>query len=246
MPLPMVVTTQAKAALRRAARAAGYEISRRTTSFAELQKRLLPSIDLLIDVGANVGQYAELARSLGYRGRLISFEPQQAAWDVLNHRSRKDGVWDARRTALGSRSGEGTLRISANSVSSSLLDVLDQHVSAAPASVTVRREDVPLSTLDVELAAESADSLWLKLDVQGAELDVLHGGRRTLERVRVIQSEISLGPLYSGQTDYLVLCEFLRSLSFGLWHVQPGFQDEGTGRLLQFDALFVHNDLSAT
>lgn len=241
MSFPLSVKAQAKAAVRRAVRASGYEIAPRTTSFVALQRRLLTLSDLLVDVGANVGQYADLVRSLGYQRELISFEPQQAAYDVLDRRARGDVEWEVRRTALGSRQGAGTLRVSANSVSSSLLDVLDQHVAAAPTSITVTREDVRLSTLDAELAAAPGERLWLKLDVQGSELDVLEGGLQTLHRVEVVQSEVSLSALYHQQTDYLRLCDFLRTAGFHLWHVQPGFQDDRTGRLLQLDTLFVRD-----
>src|SRR5439155_18979396 len=86
----------AKSAVRRLLRAAGYEICRTSSDFFELQRRLLPGCDLIVDVGANTGQYVELVRSLGYPGRVVSFEPQSAALDVLRARAKRTDWWDVR------------------------------------------------------------------------------------------------------------------------------------------------------
>jgi FkbM family methyltransferase len=240
MSVAMRVTAAAKSTIRRGLRGMGYEIARFATSFATLQAELLAGSRLVVDVGANTGQYAKFVRSLGYAGPVVSFEPQVAAYEILRRRTASDQSWTARRVALGASTGEATLQISRNSVSSSLLEIREEHVRAAPESVTVGTEQVPLSTLDIQLADDPTDDLWLKLDVQGAELAVLEGGSGTLCRTRVVQSELSLSPLYEGQTDHLMLSGFLRDRGFRMVHVQPGFQDPGSHLLLQMDALFVH------
>ena len=237
-----LLTARAKTVVRQVVRSAGYDITPLGTSFTELQRRLLRRCDLVVDVGANTGQYGELVRSLGYPGRVVSFEPQRAAFEALRRRARTP-LWEARRLALADAPGTADLRVSANSVSSSLLDVRAEHVAAAPRSVTVGTEVVELSTVDLELAAEPGTALWLKLDVQGAELDILRGGAKTLRRTRVVQSELSLSPLYDGQTDYLRLCESLQDAGLRLCHLQSGFQDPASGRLLQMDGLFVRSDV---
>lgn len=228
-----------KGGIRRALRRAGYEIRPIDAAFHELQRDLLRDCDLLVDVGANVGQYMTLIRSLGYRGRAVSFEPERAAFAVLAQAAQGDPDWDVRRLALAEHGGDGTLHVSGNSVSSSLLPMRDAHVRAAPASAPVGPQDVMLSTVDSELADVRGHRVWLKLDVQGMELPVLRGSRETLARTRVVQAELSLRPLYDGQTNHLELMGFLAQAGFVAVHILPGFRDRETKHLLQFDALFV-------
>jgi FkbM family methyltransferase len=228
-----------KTAVRRLLRVAGFEVTRSSSSFSDLQRDVLSRCDLVADVGANTGQYADLVRSLGYRGTVVSFEPQAEASGVLRTRAGRTADWDVRSVALGPTPGTGTLRISRNSVSSSLLDIGDEHVRAAPRSSVVSREDVTVSTLDDELTGVPGRAVWLKLDVQGTELPILMGGTATLARTVAVQSELSLRPLYAGQTDYLELCAHLRAQGFVLCHISPGFTDPASGALLQVDGLFV-------
>ncbi|HST65769.1 MAG TPA: FkbM family methyltransferase [Mycobacteriales bacterium] len=190
-------------------------------------------------MGANTGQYADLVRSLGYRGTIVSFEPQSEASGVLQKRAMRTPDWDVRPVALGPTSGTATLRISRNSVSSSLLPIGDEHVRAAPKSSVISHEDVKVSTLDDELTGVPGRAVWLKLDVQGTELPILLGGTETLARTVAVQSEMSLRGLYEGQTDYLELCAHLREQGLVLCHILPGFTDSGSGALLQVDGLFL-------
>ena len=86
---------------------------------------------------------------------------------------------------------------------------------------------------------EPQDSIWLKLDVQGYERSVLDGAERLLGSVKAIEVEMSLQPLYEGQILYLPMIEFLLDRGYTLASVAPGFQDERSGRVLQFDGVFL-------
>jgi FkbM family methyltransferase len=229
----------AKAAVRQVTRRAGYDIVHTGATFGGLQRLLLARCDLLVDVGANVGQYADLSRALGFRARIVSFEPLSDAFAILDRRSATTPTWEARNVALGAERGTSVLQVSANSVSSSLLPIRDEHVRAAPKSRLARTEEVAISTLDDQLRDVSGDSVWLKLDVQGFELSVVKGGPETLDRVEVVQSELSLANLYDGQTDYLEFCQYLRDRGFRMCGVLPGFQDPASAELLQMDGLFI-------
>ncbi len=240
--LPLRARTSVKSAVRSIVRKVGYEIGPLSTSFSDLQRALLARCDGLIDVGANTGQYVDLVRALGYEGWIRSYEPSSEAYAVLSRRAAGDPRWTPQRLALGGQEGTATLHVSANSVSSSVLPVRGDHVRAAPKSATVAHEQVPMSTLDAQLADVAGERLWVKLDVQGAEGAVLRCALATLRRTSVVQSEMSLLELYEGQTDYLELCELRRRQRMRLVHVSPGFQDPHTGELLQMDGLFVRDE----
>jgi len=206
------------------------------------RSRLLQSqqIDLVIDVGANSGQYGRLLRSIGYAGRIHSFEPMDSAWQALQKNRAGDAKWSATQAALGETAGTTTLHVSENSISSSLLDLLPEHERNAPHSRYVREESVRLCRLDDTFNEIRGDAthIWLKLDVQGFEDKVLAGAETSLASVSMIQMELSLAPLYLGQKTFLPLCEYLHGRHFELVGVEAGFQERGTGVLLQLDGIF--------
>ena len=83
-----------------------------------------------------------------------------------------------------------------------------------------------------------AKSVFVKLDVQGYEKNVLAGGKKFLSTATGVQLELSLVPLYEGQILYDKMIEFLRAEGFVLTAVVPGFIDVNSGRMLQFDGIF--------
>ena len=198
-------------------------------------------IDLLLDVGANRGQFAAETRSGGYRGDIVSFEPLSRAHSVLQRASRGDPRWRVHpRCALGDRVGEVEINIAANSDSSSLLPMLDSHLAAAPHTAYVGRESVSLATLDQAAVGylENRVNPFLKIDTQGFEWQVLQGAREILPRIRGAQVELSLIPLYEGDHLWRETVGLMESLGFTLWIVQPFFIDPRNGRTLQLDATF--------
>lgn len=197
----------------------------------------------VIDVGANQGQYARRMRTLGYRGQILSFEPGAEAFALLRRNSSSDPSWVIYRTALGRTRGKATLHVSRNSVSSSLLAVAPDHVVAAPESIIDRIEDVEISLLD-DVAKNAQAPLWLKIDTQGYELEVLAGGSETIGRTDVLQLELSLRSLYVDQSDYRSLLDFVHVAGFTIVDVIPGFRS-ASGDLLQCDVLAVRIDDAA-
>ncbi len=239
--MPNRVRAAIKTGVRRSLRRAGYDIVPLAGGLVDLQKRLLSSVGVAIDVGANVGQFGERLRDIGYAGRIISFEPSHEAFGVLRSKTARDPNWEIRRTALGASSGLAKLNVSANSVSSSLLDVGEIHLRAAPASRIVEVETVPVTTLDSALDGMT-DSIYLKLDVQGFELPVITGGEWALAHAAAVQIEVSFADLYEGQTDWLEVCSYLQARGFVMRYVEPGYEDRRTGFMLQADLLFIRRD----
>ncbi len=198
-------------------------------------------IRLVLDVGANAGQFATRLFNDGYDGRIISFEPLPDAHRQLVAAARRQPNWIiAPPLALGATSGAASFHIAGNSVSSSLLVMANAHVAAAPASRQVDTIEVQVRRLDeaVEDLGVTDKRLFLKLDTQGTEDDVLKGAPRTLERVVGLKVELSLLELYQGQARFDELDAHIRRLGFELWDLIPGFRDPKIARLLQFDGIY--------
>ena len=199
-------------------------------------------IDLVIDVGANTGQFSGELRDGGFSGHILSFEPLSAAYQSLIQNSKGDDYWDVfPRCAIGDIDGEVIINVSKNSVSSSILPMLSSHHTAAPQSNYVAQEVTPIFKLDSVLPAKimGFHSVLLKIDTQGFEWKVLDGATNILPQIMAIQMELSLVDLYDGQHLWLECIERLKNLGFSLWSLQPAFTDHKTGQTLQFDGLFI-------
>jgi FkbM family methyltransferase len=234
-----------KRAVRQAFRSLGYDISRYDPrlSPSEALARLFATygVDAVFDVGANVGNYVRELRSGGFAGRVVSFEPREAAHAVLVERADRDPAWViAPAMALGSAAGEAEINVAGNSASSSLREMTGLHQKAAPESKYVGKEKIEVQRLDSVFGqyVGGATKPFLKIDTQGYELEVLEGARACLHRFVGIQAELSLRELYGGQTLWLDFARRLEREGFQLANLFPVFSDDSTGELLQFDGVF--------
>lgn len=234
-----------KQGIKRALNVLGVEAHRFQTDTSPLARLMVAlrtfEVDLVIDIGANEGQFAKELRVGGYSGRIVSFEPLTTAHSRLLQASKNDSAWQVHsRCAVGDRLDEIELNISGNSVSSSILPMLAAHSSAAPESIYHGSETVPLTTVDEAASPyfDGARAPFLKIDTQGYEWYVLDGALATLPKVRGIQLELSLVPLYEGQHLWRECIERLEKEGFILWALQPAFVDQANGRTLQWDGLF--------
>jgi FkbM family methyltransferase len=209
-----------------------------------LLRRLQPVA--VLDIGANIGQYAREVRKAGYGGLIVSFEAQPDLCRQLLADARADRLWRiAPAAALGARAGSVELNLAGNSASSSVLDMLPAHLRAAPQSAYVGRQRVPLARLD-ELSVPLLPpdgKLFVKVDTQGYEREVLTGAAGVLPRVDAMQIELSLRTLYAGAPTMLEMLALLSSLGFDPFHLVPAFDDAGSGRLLQAEGFFVRREL---
>jgi FkbM family methyltransferase len=200
-------------------------------------------INLVLDVGANVGQFVADLRAVGYGGRIVSFEPLSSAHAELCMLAEGDPNWTiADRTAIGSETGAVDIHISGNSMSSSILEMLSSHSDAAPESSYVSVESVSVRRLDDLCTLAPTDRVLVKIDVQGFERQVVEGARRVLANSRAVISEISLVPLYEGQILAKDMWDLLAVQGFVPWSLEPCFRHPETGRLLQLDGVFVRSN----
>lgn len=230
--------------VRSIARWRGYEILGPLRAYAT-QKSLIglvrqERINLVLDVGANTGQFAKELFASGYPGKILSFEPLVSAHAELCKKARGVARWTvAERMAIGATNGFVEMHVSENSVSSSILAMLPLHAEAEPKSVYVRTESVPVNRLDDVCVLSEADRVLLKIDVQGYERQVLEGATRVLGACRAVLAEMSLTPLYDGQVMARELWGWLEGSGLEPWSFEPGFRHPESGRMLQIDGVFV-------
>lgn len=231
-------------ALKRLIRRRGFDVSRyqpRTHAVAkkfDLMQRL--GVDLVLDVGANTGQFAGELREQGYRGRIISFEPIAEVYRQLESNAGRDPLWTTKNFALGNEDGQQTIHVSEKSWSSSLLQVTEASTSAYPDSRAVSSESIRVRRLDSvfpELDADDATT-WLKVDTQGYEMHVLEGAVQSLTRVAMLQLELAFVPLYQGQALFHDIYPWVVERGFRLGSLECLNWNPESGDLLWLDGVF--------
>lgn len=204
-------------------------------------------INIVFDVGANTGQFAKSLREAGYRGKIVCFEPLPDAHEKLRNRFvRDENILIHPRTALGDARGTIKINVSRNSFSSSILNLLPSHSDAAPESAYVDTIEAEIDRLDnifTDYVIEGS-RVFLKIDTQGYEWNVLDGAEMCLDKIDGLLLEMSLVPLYEGQRLWKDILDRLEGEGFVLWQILPGFSEPTSSQTLQFDGVFYRDNPS--
>ena len=178
-------------------------------------------VDLVFDAGANEGQFGLWLRECGYAGRIVSFEPVRAMFEVLEARAEADGNWDAYRIALGETPGGAAINVSELSVFSSLLAHRDTATSFDPAAAPVRTEEIEIATLDHFAVRYAGARAFLKSDTQGSERQVLLGAEATLPTLWGVQRELPIVHFYAGAWTIAETIAFMSERGFVVAQMHP-------------------------
>jgi FkbM family methyltransferase len=202
-------------------------------------------VDAIFDVGANEGTSGEYFRSIGFRHRLVSFEPVAEYYRRLEEKARKDPLWWCEQAAIGATEGELSLTVSGpRGITSSFLPMTDAMRRNARDLDRIGTETVTVKTIDgvIDRYYPEGDRLFLKLDVQGYEARVLEGARRSLPRVVGMKIEMSLIENYEGETLVHDMLPSLYALGFRLTGLEIAWPDPDTQEIFQVDGLLFRTD----
>lgn len=208
------------------------------TMLSELkQQGLIP--ETVIDVGANVGQFAVASSKIYPETQIYSFEPNPPCATQLKKNVSGLGNVKVYQLALGETVGEIDFHVNIHSHSSSILPLASPHLDAFPDALESSVIRVEVSTLDNVLGdIELQHPVLLKLDVQGYELQVLLGGRDLLAHVDYVLLEASFKPMYQGEPIFVEIEMRMRELGFEFLRPVGFLRAPKTGEFLQMDALF--------
>lgn len=189
------------------------------TAFSELafhQHLVRPGT--IIDVGANVGAFSR-PFSTWEGNRLIAFEPFPPIFEMLkatlvdDHGGTLPATTKLHMAALGETTGSAKLRVPRDATGT----IVHPMASMARnfdclAWVTCLDFEVPVWTID---GLGLDDLMAIKIDAEGYEIDVLHGGKHTIERCRPIISCECVEAYRQGVTWYIP--GFMRALGYEGW-----------------------------
>lgn len=198
-------------------------------------------ITVVVDGGANRGQYGSRLREHGYAGRIASFEPLAGPFAELSSRAARDGQWQCFKIALGDSAGVLPVNVAE----------FDQVSSMLAATGAMRTEswrpreqqETPVVTLASVLPEilVPGDRPFLKLDVQGYEYRALRGAGSDLHGFHGIELELETVALYREAMLAPKMINMLDDLGFSLFSMEPSFVDFATGRVIEFEALFLRD-----
>ena len=139
----------------------------------------LLSVDMVFDVGANVGQYGlQLRRKVGYRGPLVSYEPMPHAAKKVRALARMDKLWEVNEFAIDRMPGKAQFHVMSGDQFSSLLKPSKQFEGRFHGQHKIQ-ETIEVDVISLGDAVRKATPFnngLLKLDTQGTELRILQGG----------------------------------------------------------------------
>ncbi len=194
----------------------------------------------VIDIGANVGQFAIAAANLFENVQVYAFEPVPETNQQLNQNIAKYSNITTYGFALGNEAVEVEFNVNIHSQSSSILPRASAHIEAFPSEIEMRKIMVKVKTLDQALAdVELSAPTLLKIDAQGYEEKIIRGATQTLKKVDFVLLEGSFKQLYEGEMLFCDILKLLNAQGFGFSRPVGWLQDPRTGEVLQMDALFV-------
>ena len=202
-------------------------------------------VNVVLDVGANKGQYARSLRRAGYKGHIVSFEPVGREFEELRRRAADDARWSVHQIALGRSDGSIEMNVVPGTLSSALpaSDFGSTRYAKLQGAVV---ETVPVRRLDGildEVLADVPDPRpYLKLDTQGFDLEAFAGlGDRAADVVGM-QSEVAFLRIYEGMPRMPESLAAYEAAGFEVAGCYLVTREKRTARVLELDCVLVRAD----
>ena len=205
------------------------------------------SINCVFDVGANTGQYVHFLRQfIGYRGRVISFEPVFHCYESLSKKAEPDRTWETYQLALGSENSRQKINVMKSDQFSSFLQPSYEHIAGLQHLNEVDHvEEITVRTLDEVWSEMKIDgtneAIYLKLDTQGFDMQVIAGASKSLKNIYALQTEVSVLNIYKGMPSIEHVIPHMRMLEFDLVGMFPVNIDQHL-RVIEYDAVFINRN----
>lgn len=205
------------------------------------------NIDTVIDVGANIGEYGTMLRSLGYDSEIYSFEPVGKSYKLLTEKSYEDELWKTYNYALGREQGTSTINVSTSSSFSSFRDFNQFGIDQFPAESTIKNsESVEISTLDVFISGLPPQhirrSIHLKLDTQGYDLEVFSGLNKQAPSITSLQAELPVQGIYDDMPNYVEMLSIFKDSGFIPTGIFPVSRNKSTLEIIEFDCVMINSN----
>jgi FkbM family methyltransferase len=208
-------------------------------------------IDTVLDVGGNIGQYRDLIRQeVGFTGQIITFEPVKELAAAMTTRAAAEGdtQWSIQNFALGRADETRTLNVTKDSAFTSFLlprnspGIKNGDMGFESQIDIVKHQQTSVRRLDrvlPEMLGSLADRrLFLKVDTQGFDMEVIGGANGILDSVQALQTEVSVIPVYDRMPGMDATLAALKELGFHVSGLFPVSRDKHL-RVIEFDCVML-------
>jgi FkbM family methyltransferase len=196
---------------------------------------------LVVDVGANVGEFSELALREFGATKLIAVEPTPEIYAALTEKFKSDPRLEGLNACLGAFTGSLDFLVHADTKTSSLFPRESRRRYFAADDQVVAHTSVPITTLDALCAERGITNVaLLKMDTQGGEFDILRGARNLLQSqsIDIVYTEFFITSHYAGAPLLPDIWALLDKHDYALYDLFKG--PYGADGQLRFgDAVFV-------
>ena len=214
-------------------------ISKLFFSFYEksiLQQLLIrEQINCVLDIGSHKGSFIQSLRKIGYKKHIISFEPTLSSYQYLKNNFSDDKNLICYNIALGDFNGKQKINTMGLSNLNSFLDPIDLNVKSK-INVKVKKLDEIMPDI---LKKVENPKIFCKIDTQGYDLNVLKGAGEYVNSFKILQSEISIQPLYKNTPNYIQSFEYFESIGFKVIQLFPCSKNNKLNETLEFDCIMI-------
>jgi FkbM family methyltransferase len=187
----------------------------------------------VVDVGAYHGDWTRTCKEVFPQARVLMVEPQHDCQVELQGLARQLAGLSVQPVLLGAAKKDNVGFFSLETASSVLPE------TAKPA---VPSDYLQMTTLDMLTEGTAfATPDFVKLDVQGYELEVLKGAERVLNSIQVILMEVNLIEIYKGAPLLHDVSSFMAARGFVFYDVCTLFHRPYDGALWQMDVVFLRS-----
>lgn len=201
--------------------------------------------DLIIDIGANFGQYANDRFLDGYEGEIISIEPLSYPHSKLLTASLQRPNWKvAPRYAISDQDTTIEINVSENYASSTIEQFTEFH-KKIPGVNPNSIESVKCVTLTHfyhEFSISQSKKVYVKIDTNGHEAKVLSGiSPECLSNIEAFQIEVPIAQMYENQTGFDYYNDIMRDWGFNFYDAHDGVRsNNGANQVM--DIVFIKSD----
>jgi FkbM family methyltransferase len=169
--------------------------------------------DIVVDVGAHIGRYTIIAsKRVGESGKVIAIEAHPGNFEMLNRNVKLNKLTNVTALNYAVYSKESKLKLYVPGEESGF--TVYNTITTNRAKTDEKFIEVNANTLDYILQQNGishADINWIKIDVEGAEFEVLKGATNVLSKSKDVALLIEVHNLNDGTNLYRKIAEFLGS-----------------------------------
>lgn len=199
------------------------------------------SINNVIDIGANKGQFAERIIENGYKKNIYSIEPIHQLNLILKKKSKKKPHWKILEPmVISNNNGLVKFFETKNTECSSTLPPINKNLEDYATKKEYDVNSITLSRLLSQEIKNLIEPICLKLDTQGNELDILKSGEGHLKNIKLIVVEVCFSDDYKNQSSFINIYNFLIQKNFKIWSIQKVYEVFNSGKTEYVDLFFLN------